>query len=243
VSKQLKKFISTYNEDVPENGQLTWQSANDLSLDQLVGQSQPSGDLPREVKHQAVRQLQLVKRSSEEIARLKKEMTYCLDHYVDELQQLQTVRSELQVSATSMLKMGSMCLINRRIFRCQRRLNELTSKFTSFIEVPLPIFTLPDSVSLPSSNRIQGDKEIACSSQTGEEEYDVEGEISIREPDVAEEHVDSNVYDESSSEETDLLGMSTPIVINTKAIYACIQEFTSFCSFCVFLFCFFFHRY
>jgi len=150
VSKQLKKFISTYNEDVPENGQLTWQSANDLSLDQLVGQSQPSGDLPREVKHQAVRQLQLVKRSSEEIARLKKEMTNCLDHYVDELQQLQTVRSELQVSATSMLKMGSMCLINRRIFRCQRRLNELTSKFTSFIEVPLPIFTLPDSVSLPS---------------------------------------------------------------------------------------------
>ena len=170
-------------------------------------------------------------------------MTNCLDHYVDELQQLQTVRSELQVSATSMLKMGSMCLINRRIFRCQRRLNELTSKFTSFIEVPLPIFTLPDSVSLPSSNRIQGDKEIACSSQTGEEEYDVEGDISIREPDVAEEHVDSNVYDESSSEETDLLGMSTPIVINTKAIYACIQEFTSFCSFCVFLFCFFFHRY
>jgi len=59
VSKQLKKFISTYNEDVPENGQLTWQSANDLSLDQQVGQSQPSGDLPREVKHQAVRQLQL----------------------------------------------------------------------------------------------------------------------------------------------------------------------------------------
>ena len=58
-------------------------------------------------------------------------------------------------------------------------------KFTSFIEVPLPIFTLPDSVSLPSSNRRQGDKEISCSSQTGEEEYDVEGEISIHEPDVA----------------------------------------------------------
>ena len=151
VSKQLKKLISTYNEDVPEKGQLTWQSANDLSLDQQLGQSQLAGasDLPREVKHQAVRQLQLVKRSSEEITRLKKEMTNCLYYYVDELQQLQAVRSELQVSATSMLKLGSVCLINRRIFRCQRRLNELTSKFTSLIEVPLPICTLPDSVSLP----------------------------------------------------------------------------------------------
>ena len=210
VSKQLRKLISTYNEDEPENGQLTWQSANDLSLDQQLGQSQLAGasDLPREVKHQAVRQLQLVKRSSEEITRLKKEMTNCLHYYVDELQQLQ---AELQVSATSMLKLGSVCLINRRIFRCQRRLNELTSKFTSFVEVPLPICTLPDSVSLPSSNQIQGDKEIPCSSQTGEE-YNVEGEISIREPDAAEKHVDSNVYimdDESSSEETDLIGMST----------------------------------
>ena len=87
----------------------------------------------------------------------------------------------------------------------------MTSKNTS-VEVPLPICTLPDSVSLPSSNQIQGDKEIPCSSQTGEEEYNVEGEISIREPDAAEKHVDSNVYitdDESSSEETDLIGMST----------------------------------
>ena len=192
---------------MPGNGQFTWQSANDLSLDQQLGQSQLAGasDLPREVKHQAVRQLQLVKRSSEEITRLKMEMTNCLHYYVDELQQLQTVRSELQVSTTSILKLGSVCLINR----CQRRLNELTSKFTSFIEVPLPICTLPDSVSLPSSNQIQGDKEIACSPQTGEEKYDVEGEISIRELDAAEKHVDSNVYDESSSEETDLLGMST----------------------------------
>ena len=149
-----------------------------------------------------------MKRSSEEITRLKMEMTDCLHYYVDELQQLQTVQSELQVSTTSILKLGSVCLIYRRIFRCQRRLNELTSKFTSFLEVPLPICTLPDSVSLPSSNQIQGDKEIACSPQTGEE-YDVEGEISIHEPDAAEKHVDSNVYDESSSEETDLLGMST----------------------------------
>ena len=160
-------------------------------------------------QHQAVRQLQLVKRSSEEITRLKMEMTNCLHYYVDELQQLQTVQSELQVSTTSILKLGSVCLINRRIFRCRRRLNELTSKFTSFIEVPLPICTLPDSVSLPSSNQIQGDKEIACSPQTGEEEYDVEGEISIHEPDAAEKHVDSNVYEESSNEETDLLGKST----------------------------------
>ena len=88
MSKQLKKFISTYNENVPENGQLTWQSANDLSLDQQLGQFQLAGasDLPREVKHQAVRQLQLVKRSSEEITRMKKEMTNCLHYYVDELQ-------------------------------------------------------------------------------------------------------------------------------------------------------------
>ena len=140
VSKQLKKIISTYNEGVPENEQLTWQSANDLSLDQQLRQSQLAGapDLPREVKHQAVRQLQLVKRSSEEITHLKREMTNCFHYYVDELQQLQAVRSELQVSATSMLELGSVCLINRRIFRCQRTLNELTSKFTSLIEVPLP---------------------------------------------------------------------------------------------------------
>ena len=140
MSKQLKKIISTYNEGVPENEQLTWQSANDLSLDQQLRQSQLAGapDLPREVKHQAVRQLQLVKRSSEEITRLKREMTNCFHYYVDELQQLQAVRSELQVSATSMLELGSVCLINRRIFRCQRTLNELTSKFTSLIEVPLP---------------------------------------------------------------------------------------------------------
>lgn len=215
MSKQLKKIISTYNEGVPENEQLTWQSANDLSLDQQLGQSQLAGapDLPREVKHQAVRQLQLVKRSSEEITRLKREMTNCLHYYVDELQQLQAVRSELQVSATSMLKLGCVCLINRRIFRCQRTLNELTSKFTSLIEVPLPICTLSDSVSLPTpSNQIQGDKEIPCSSQTGEEEYDGEGEISIREPDATEKHVHSNLYitdDESSSEETELLGVST----------------------------------
>lgn len=139
MSKQLKKIISTYNEGVPENEQLTWQSANDLSLDQQLGQSQLAGapDLPREVKHQAVRQLQLVKRSSEEITRLKREMTNCLHYYVDELQQLQAVRSELQVSATSMLKLGSVCLINRHIFQCQRMLNEPTSKFTSLIEVPL----------------------------------------------------------------------------------------------------------
>lgn len=71
------------------------------------------------------------------------------------------------------------------------------------------MYIIPDSVSLPSCNQKQGDKEIACSSQTGEEEYDVEGEISICEPDAAEKHVDSNVHDESSSEETDLLGMST----------------------------------
>ena len=58
------------------------------------------------MKHQAVRQLQLVKRSSEEITRLKREMTNCLHYYVDELQQLQAVQSELQVSATSMLKLG-----------------------------------------------------------------------------------------------------------------------------------------
>ena len=50
MSKQLKKIISTYNEGVPENEQLTWQSANDLSLDQQLGQSQLAGapDLPIE---------------------------------------------------------------------------------------------------------------------------------------------------------------------------------------------------
>ena len=79
--------------------------------------------------------------------------------------------------------------------------------------VPFQIVSLPTP-----SNQIRGDKEIPCSSQTGEE-YDGEGEISNREPDAAEKHVHSNLCitdDESSSEETDLLGMSTWILIDTK---------------------------
>ena len=186
VSKQLKKLISTYNENVPGNEQVTWQSANEFSLDQQLERSQPAGapNLPRGVKHQAVKQLQLVKRSSEEITRLKEDMTNCLHHYVGELQQLQAVRSELQVSASSMLKLGSVCLINKRISQLQRKLSELTSKFTNVIEIPqfsVSLCTLPVPVSPPPFDQMQVEP---GSSITGGEpllQCDLEEETSIRE--------------------------------------------------------------
>ena len=213
VSKQLKKLISAYNENVPLSEQLTWQSANDLSLDQQLGRSRQAGapDLPAGVKHQAVKQLQLVKRSSEEIIRLKEDMTNCLHHYVGELQQLQAVQSEPYLSASSMLKLGSVCLINKHISQSQRRLSELTSKFASFIEIPqshVPVSTLPDPVSPLPSDQMQVE---ASLSQTREEallQCDLEEESSIREPNAIEKQAYLS-NDESSDEEAELSGMFT----------------------------------
>ena len=95
VSQQVKKRLLSFNEGLPQQQLLIWQAANDLSVDaQLIDQAVDSSrySIPSEVKHQAVRQLNLSNRSGEEFKRLKEDMFNCLLHYEGELHFLHSLK-------------------------------------------------------------------------------------------------------------------------------------------------------
>ena len=135
----------------------------------------------------------------------------CLHYYVDEFNNFRLSGLSYKYQQPRCLKLGSVCLINRRIFRCQRTLEEITSKFTSLIEVLLPhLYPFRLFLSPPPPIRYEVTKKSLVHPK--QVKNTMEREISIREPDAAEKHVHSNLCitdDENSSEETDLLGTST----------------------------------
>ena len=84
VSKLLKKSLASYNFGIDLSCQLSWNEAISLSStfyrDCLF--SDDSSPIPAVVKYQAVQMHNQITRSKEEVARIKSEMSNCVDHYI-----------------------------------------------------------------------------------------------------------------------------------------------------------------
>ena len=124
-------MITCHNEQ--EGEPLTWQAAVDLHI---PGQENSGGSVSCETKRQAVGHLRLVKRSREEICRLKDEMANCLTFYHDKIQQLEVNQQQLTSGCPlNRLNLGSLGLVKRQLRCDHKRLLELQRAFSRRITV------------------------------------------------------------------------------------------------------------
>ena len=131
----------------------TWQAATELHVH--IPGTESSGSVSCEVKRQAGEHLKLLKRAREEIGRLKDEMANCLTFYRNKIGQLEGIQQRLaDTYQLNRLTVGSLNLVRRQLCCDQKRLLELQSTFSKWIEVetytPSADPTSTPQTSLPS---------------------------------------------------------------------------------------------
>ena len=144
-------MIACYNEQ--EGEPLTWQAAIDLHI---PGQENSGpGSVSCEIKRQAVGHLRLVKRSREEICRLKDEMANCLTFYHDKIQ-LEVIQQQLTNGyPLNSFNQGSLNLIKRQLCCDHKRLLELQCTFSRRITVENHVLSAdPTQYRVPPSSSI-----------------------------------------------------------------------------------------
>ena len=143
-------MIACYNEQ--EGEPLTWQAAIDLHI---PGQENSDpGSVSCEIKRQAVGHLRLVKRSREEICRLKDEMANCLTFYHDKIQQLEVIQQQLTNGfPLNRFHQGSLNLVKRQLCCDHKRLLELQRAFSRRITIENHVLSAdrPTQYSVPLS--------------------------------------------------------------------------------------------
>ena len=128
----LKKALSQYNSDLSGLCCISWAEAVDLTSSFYNdGLYFDNSTVPIVVKSQAVQLHHRISRCEEEIARLKTDMSNCVDHYVDMYEYLTRCIERLQHSED----LSRICLLKRDKTKCINQLM-LFECFKQYTELP-----------------------------------------------------------------------------------------------------------
>lgn len=125
----MKKSLASYNSGIDLSCQLTWNDAISLSShiyrDCLY--SDHNSPVPAVVKFQAVQMHHQIARSEEEVARIKSEMSNCVNHYISVRECLIEHIEAFKQSENSLqsCNLGKVCLLRRAMKKCLYQLQSL----------------------------------------------------------------------------------------------------------------------
>lgn len=177
ATKSLKSAVNEYNAQralLPQEMNLpmeiTWSQTTDqqsvLWQSSAVNSLSHSIGIPPSVRQEAIQKYFLQLRCKEEIALIKEEMHRVAAHTHERIEKL--VES-LPTMYTSVLRLGTACLIKRRIIELIHSSDSFTDKFSPFITVP----SLPPETSAKISadfGELHSEEENSCSNESDTDE-------------------------------------------------------------------------
>ena len=136
----LKKLLTSYNQLVSMNQQLSWSQLTDLSSPVWTRQDQSEIDVPRSVQLSAIKAHQKMHRAREELELLKSEMSNTISFYAGQFNILNKVYNNIINSSTSLrpFDLGCLYLCGAKLCEIKRSILEHSHSFKQYV-VFLPV--------------------------------------------------------------------------------------------------------
>ena len=91
TSKKMRQLLTKYNNGLPLDSQITWETASHLheQSHRATLTASVSDSIPHDIKYEAVQRLRTVERCQEEFNLLKNEIQNCIDFFDQKIKKLQ----------------------------------------------------------------------------------------------------------------------------------------------------------